>query len=225
MIDYITLPNEKKYISDTAKRYTGWRGRHWLQENGRATAWAGAPAIIPPYSPTVALSMTKEIQLMSFDLMRHFCSVIDGNKWRILHGYKVAMNNGSQNGFNGTPHADFVNNKDISASLPRYDKMQRVFQGTFITGSLQNNRILCIPGIDAIDATKPMPSIENIIERNWYTIATCTGNPPFHFRGQWGSGCWIAYPFILDRIVTYESKYFAEWNETFLPDPITIYLQ
>lgn len=225
MIDYFILPSGKKYVAENAQRYVGWRGRHWLQENGRATAWAGAPAVIPPYSPTVALSMTKEIQLMSFELMKRFCLAVDGNRWRILHGYKVAMNNGSQNGFDGsTLHADFVNNIDTSTSLPRYDKMQRVFQGSFITGILEGDKIWCKPGIDAIDATNPLPTVDEIIKRNWFTVAICTGNPPFHFRPNWGNNCWIVYPFILDRPVSFEARYFAEWNETFLPNPVTVYL-
>lgn len=225
MIDYLALPDNKKYVEVTERRYIGFRGRHWLGENGRATAYVGAPAIIPPYSPTVALPMTKEIQIMSFELMKRFCPTMSGNRWKTLHGYTVAMNNGSQNGYGDIPHADYVNNIDLSASLPRYDKMQRVFQGSFITGTLEGDGdklLLCIPGIDAIDATKPMPTVDEIVDNNWYSIAVCTGNPPFHFRPAWGGQ--IVYPFILDRPIYFEAKYFTSWNETFLPNPLKIYL-
>jgi hypothetical protein len=220
----------------------GWRGRHWVTEGGRPTAWAGAPAIIPPEDPTVALNMTADIQWMSFDLMRAVWAQLDNNgaitpeRWRILHGYGIAMNNGRQNGFNDTePHADYVTLypkvRDASYSLPRYDKMQRTFQGSFITGQLDGNFIYCSPGIDAIDANgfsyKPgtpeaAVTLKKIIDNAWYSVAIGTGDPPYHFRSQWGKG-WIVYPFILDRTVRFDASYFARWDEAYLPEPLKTY--
>jgi hypothetical protein len=168
--------------------------------------------------------MTDEIQWMSYELMRRFCPAVDGPRWRTLHGSAVAMNNGTQNGYNETEsHADFINGMDFAAPLPRYDKMQRLFQGSFFTGKRDGDLIWCVPGVDGIDATKPLPTIDEIVERNWYVVAVCTGSPPFHFRPTWGG--WIVYPFILDRLVAFEAKYFTTWDETFLPDPLTQYVR
>lgn len=229
----ITLHVARQKQASPIKMYIGWRGLHAETEGGRKPAYVGAPAVIPDYYP-VALLMTKDIQLMSFDLMRHFCSAITPERWRILHGYRTAMNNFPQNGFDGgTPHADFVNGLDLMASLPRYDKC-RTFQGSFITGRLEGSLIWCQPGVDGIDARSfryvpgtlaAAETLKQIIDRHWYSIAICTGDPPFHFRSQWGSGCMIAYPFIMDRLVAFEARFFAPWNETFLPDPLKSYVE
>ena len=166
--------------------------------------------------------MTRAIQLMSYELMQEFCTGLTKERWRIAHQHDFAMNNGAQNGFDGgTPHVDYVNGRDVGASLPRYDKMQRVFQGSFITGTLNGDLITCTPGIDAIDATKPLPSIQQILHRRWYVIATAVGEPPFFVRGQWGG--YLIYPFILDRPVSFESRWFAAWNEDGPPDPLKVY--
>ena len=267
---HATITSTTEPTPPPVRRYVGWRGLHET-EGGRIPTQEipSPPAVIPPYNPTVALEMTESIQWMSYDLMKHFCDAASGQRWRILHRVGIAMNNGDANGYDGSiAHRDYVNGLDLKAvklngspDLPRYDKMQRTFQGSFITGKLgysvmiafmdalrlvrqtilaprktartfrssvqslsSNNIIWCTPGVDAIDAKKPMPSVETIIDKNWYSVAVCAANPPFHFRGQWGSGCVIVYPFILDRPISFEAKFFTSWDETFLPDPIKVYL-
>jgi hypothetical protein len=173
--------------------------------------------------------MSEDIQWMSYDLMRHFCVNVTPNRWRTLHGYNVAMNN--RTGFNGdTPFADYVNREDLDASLPRYDKMQRTFEGSFITGHLDGNLIWCEPGIDGINAVgftylpgtpEAADVLAEIIDKRWYSIAVCTGNPPFHFRANWGG--WIVYPFIFDRPISFESRFFQRWERDYLPAPLEVY--
>lgn len=246
----IEFPRAAPVPPPPAKRWVGFRALHEV-EGGRVPEPTNAvpfpPAVIPPYSPTVALNMTEAIQWMSYDLMRHFCSAVTPTRWRILHRVAIAMNNGQANGFDGgTPHRDYINRKDLTAvklngspDYPRYDKCQRTFEGSFITGVRDGNVIWCAPGIDAIDArsfkypartnVNDAPTaaqkaiLDSIIEHGWYSTAVCAADPPFHFRGQWGSGCVIVYPFILDRAVSYEAKFFEPWDETFLPDPVKVY--
>lgn len=210
-----------------SRRWVGWRGRHMYGEDGRPAGVTASmpypPAVIPPATPTVALPMTREIQLMSYELMKQFCTGLTKTRWRTAHTWDFAMNNGGQNGYDGgTALADYVNNRDLDARLPRYDKMQRIFQGSFITGILNGNYITCRPGIDAIDSRRPLPPIQEILDRRWYVIATAVGNPPFYVRGHWGG--YLVYPFILDRDVSYESRFFVRWEEDYPPNPLTIYL-
>lgn len=181
------------------------------------------PAVIPPYTPTVSLSMTREIQLLSYELMDVFCTGLTPERWRTAHTSDFAMTNGAQNGFDGgIPHPDYVNNRDLTApDLTGYDKMQRIFQGSFVTGVLNGSFLTCRPGIDAIDANEPLPPLPVILAKHWYVIATAVGNPPFYVRGHWGG--FLAYLFILDRPVSYEARWFAPWNETYYPNPVTIY--
>ena len=204
--------------SATSPKYVGWRGLH-LEEGGRG-APAGMPAILPPNAAR-ALEMTDAIQRMSYDLARHFAPSIDGNKWRAMHSYKVAMNNGAQNGFGTSPHRDIINNEDLSAPLPRYDKMQRSFAGTFIRGDAAGGVLYCTPGIHGIDATKPMPCIAEIVEKNWYVIACTSGIKIWNFPH--GNGKPVVYPFIFDRVISFPLEWFERWEQDTLPDYLRVY--
>lgn len=216
---------------DPTKRY--FRGLH-VAEGGRRPNPLGSPGVIPPFNPTVALLMTRAIQLMSYDLMSHFHPAVraDSNKWRIMHGYNVAMNNGA--GFDelGDPRVDHVNGRDVGAPLPKYDKMQRTFAGSLITGKLEGNVIWCEPGIDAIDARgftyqpgtpEAQAILGEILAKRWFSYAVAeTETGAFKIRGQWGEGI-VVFPFILDRPVSYDARFFAPWDETFAPDPLKVY--
>ena len=201
-------------------QYIGWRGLHSI-EGGREPAYAGAPAVLPPID-TYALPMNDSIQRMSFELMRYFAPVIDGRKWRAAHGYAVAMNNGSQNGFDGgRAHADYINQRDLLEGLPRYDKMQRNFSGTFIRGDVVGDELICRPGIHGIDARGSMPDIETIVRNNWYVMACTSGQRIYNFPH--GEGSPTVYPFIFDRPIRFPLHWFMRWEEDYLPDHLTPY--
>lgn len=195
-------------------RFVGWRGKHYVTEGGREIPGYPEykyPAVIPAYT-SGAVIMTPEIQQMSYDLMARFCPTLDDGRWRTMHGNTLAMCNGT--GF-GKPAVD------SGEELPKYDKV-RTFQGSFRTGVSDGRLITMIPGIDGIDATKTMPSIDTIIAKHWYSIAVNVGDPPFHFRPSWGGV--IAYPFIMKTVMSFEAEFFAAWNADEPPDPLRTYL-
>lgn len=216
------------------ERIIGFRGLH-VAEGGRRPDPLGSPGVIPPFNPTISLAMTRAIQLMGYDLMAHFHPAVkaDSNKWRIMHGYNVAMNNGTGFDEPGDPRVDFVNGRDVFAPLPKYDKMQRTFAGSLITGKLEGNVIWCSPGVDAIDARnfsyipgtpEAQTILGEILSKHWYSFAVAEyENSVVKMRGKWGDGI-IVYPFILDRPVSFESRFFTAWDETFAPDPLKVYL-
>jgi len=163
--------------------------------------------------------MTEAIQRMSYDLMANFCPTMDSEKWRKMHGDSLAMCN--RTGFGDTPRRDYINGVDLTEEYPRYDKC-RTFQGSFIGGVLEGSLIVCTPGIHGIDATNPkLPSTAEIVARGWYSTAINTGNPPFHFRPNWGG--FVAYPFIMAKVMKFESRFFARWDADTLPDPLRAY--
>lgn len=242
----ITFPTESTTPQPPPEpmRVKGWRALH-VAEGGRAPNPLGSPGIIPPYNPTVGLTMTKDIQLMSYDLMAHFHPAVraDRGKWKIAHNHAFAMNNGQANGYPArddeviVPHKDYITRypdvEDSTATLPRYDKMQRTFAGSLITGKLEGKVIWCEPGVDAIDARnfsyipgtpEAAATLQEIIDKHWYSYAVAEReNSVEKIRGKWGIGI-IVFPFILDRPVSYESRFFTAWDETFYPDPLMVYL-
>jgi hypothetical protein len=215
--------------------YVGWRGLH-VAEGGRRPDPLGSPGVIPPFKPTVALTMSKDIQYMSYDLMAHFSPAVaaDRGKWRVMHGTDVAMNNGTGFG-SGAPLRDYVNQMDLEApGFPRYDKMQRTFEGSLITGTLTDGLIWCTPGIDAIDARnftyvpgtqQAAATLAKIIDKRWYSYAVAEAEDSvFKIRGHWGEG-FVTFPFILDRPVAFNASFFTAWDETYPPDPLKIYIE
>ena len=209
-----------KIQTNNPTRYIGFRGLH-VPEGGR---WidTGDPAILNPVD-TIALPITESIQRMSYNLMRHFNPSIDGQTWRALHGHYIAMTNRPQNGYDGgVLHSDYINNRDLRELPPRYDKMQRSFQGSFIRGNVVNGELVCRPGIHGIDSTKHLPSINDIVSNNWYIRAVTAGNRIYNFPQ--GNGLPVVYPFIFDRPIRFPLQWFQTWNEEYLPNPLQFYL-
>ena len=207
--------------------YDGWRWLHGV-EGGRMPP-LGMPEVVPPLE-TRALEMTQAIQLLSWNLMRHFCPPMEPKKWRAAHKHDRAMNNGDQNGYDGgIAHADWVNNLDLKATLPRYDKMQRGFGGTFFRAVDEGDRLRCDPGIHGIDATRALPSIETIVANNWFVYGVSIGvNDPArisHFPQAYydGIGYPLVYPFIFDRPIYFRKDEAERWVGDTLPDPLRIY--
>lgn len=219
---------EEPDVPDVPKIYDGWRGKHSRLEAGAREIPYEMPSVIPPIDQ-IALEMTKEIQIMSFELMRHVNATITGKMWRKLHRVYLCLNNKPQDGFDGgIPHRDYVNGIDLdAATLPRYDKMQRTFQGTFIRGEAVGNRLVCTPGVHGIDARKlPYPSPAEIVAKNWYVIAVSCG-PERNLEGishfAQGKGGLVVYPFIFDRVISFDLSFFARWKANELPNPLKAY--
>lgn len=225
----ITFPAQPASV----RRYVGWKGRHFYGEGGREPTdqLKHPPAVIPAYNDK-PVPLTESIQKMCYELQTRFCNQVTRERWREpLHHHAFAMTN-KGNGYGypgGIPLRDYINNRDLTAmdglkpSLSKYDKV-RTYQGSFMTGRQEGNLIRCIPGVDGIDANKPLPTVDEIIDKVWYSVSVATGNPPFHIRQQWGAGCVIVFPFIMLTETTFELAHFTPWDDTSLPDPVKIYV-
>jgi hypothetical protein len=96
-----------------------------------------------------------------------------------------------------------------------------IFSGTFIRGERVGNVLRCVPGIHAVNANLPMPSVDTVLSNNWYTYAVSADQTSAaHFIANTPT----AVVYFLKETVTYPIEWFAEWNETFLPDPLRFYL-
>jgi len=208
--------------TSTAKKYVGWRVLHQA-EGGYDRNPLGMPEVIPPKNPR-AIEMTREVQEMSFALMRHFNPGITGKAWRKVHLWDKAFNNFTGFGDKKKPHRDFINDKDPKAPLPKYDKAQRLCGGQFIRGEVRGKKLVCVPGVHGIDARKPMPTIDEIVENNWYLFAITLFSKPGrvgHFPQ--GKDDPVAIPFIFDREIEFDLKLFDKWESDELPDPLKMY--
>jgi len=211
------------FPSEPARKYDGWRSLHKI-EGGWQNTPPNMPEVMPPqYYDKV--EMTADIQRMSYELMRKINPSVTGNIWRNCHSDGRAMTN--FNGYidktGGIPRADYINNRDLTAPLPAYDKPQRLFGGSFVRGVAQNGRLICTAGIHGIDADAPLPSIDEIIKNHWYTVAVNV-NSDFTVMSDWsqGQGGHIVFPFIFRGVIEFDLQYFERWDKDELPDPLKV---
>lgn len=207
-----------------AVMYRGWRVLHKV-EGGWPNTPAGMPEVMPP-EVVQAVEMTMWIQVMSYDLMRKVNTAITTALWRKIHSYDRAFNNFPQNGYDGgIVHADFINGKDVNASLPRYDKAQRVCGGSFVTGDAVSDKLVMRSGVHGIDPDGPMPEINTIIAKHWfiYAVSIGTTNEGAISHFPQGKGGPVLIPLIFRGTITFPLKYFERWESDSLPDPLRIY--
>ncbi len=206
--------------SSSAKKYSGWRVLH-KAEGGYGKTPQGMPEVVPPENP-VGIDMTKEIQRMSFELMKHFNPAITPELWSKVHEHDIAFTN--YQGFKkpGDPRANFITGQDLNKELPKYDKAGRICGGMFVTGIERGGKLVCQPGVHGIAANKPLPDIQTIVENNWYFYAIS-----FHPRRvehfPQGKGGPVAIPFIFDREIVFPISLFEKWEADTLPDPLKMY--
>jgi len=209
--------------SSSAKKYTGWRVLH-KAEGGYAKTPVGMPEVVPP-EDQIGLPMTKEIQEMSYKLMTHFNSAINAKQWTHVHHGLIAFTN--YQGFgtepkSGGPRANFITGEDLDKELPKYDKMGRICGGMFVRGMEKGDKLVCQPGVHGIDAKSPLPSIQTIVENNWFFYAVCFHPKRVEHFPQ-GKGGPVAIPFIFDREIAFPISLFEKWEADALPDPLKMY--
>jgi hypothetical protein len=206
-------------------KYSGWRVLH-KAEGGYQKTPLGMPEVIPPNNP-VAVAMTEAIQRMSYSLMTTMNAAITPALWSKVHDRNIAFTNYQSWGLDentGEYHrrANFVMGVDQSQELPKYDKAQRLCGGQFVRGRVVNDKLVCVPGVDGIDVRYPLPSVAQIIERNWYLFAVSYhATRVEHFpQGQGGP---VAIPFIFDREIEFDLNLLERWESDELPDPLKLY--
>jgi len=184
------------------------------------------PGVIPPIDQ-IALAMTEAVQRCSYDLMKYFHAATTPSFWEKQHEWDKAMTNGKQNGYGGgVTLANFISGSNLDAPLPNYDKKQRTFEGTFIRGVRVGEEIHCEPGVHCIDARVALPDTQTIVSNNWFVIGTNVGNKNNGYTPSlWGQADpdWLVYPFISDKTIRFEARWFGEWKSDELPDPVKIY--
>jgi hypothetical protein len=159
------------------------------------------------------------MQWLSFNLNRHNPAFTPSN-WRAVYWDGRAFTNG--NGFDapGDPRADFVNDRDVNDPLPRLMKAI-ICGGMFIRGEVQGLNLYCTPGVSGIDVSKPMPTVDEVLERNWYFTAVTAGDVIHQFPQ--GGGLPVLIPYFLIVPVVYPLTWFERWESGALPDPLRIY--
>lgn len=122
-----------------------------------------------------------------------------GEHWRVLYEYDTAFCNGT--GFNkpGSPRADYVNLRDLSARDPLWQNLTfcggTVFTGTEAPPNLR---------LDMLDGFGPAPSLDWMLDHPWYFFDAITVYKDGHLnRFPQGGGARVYVPLVGSGIATY----------------------
>ena len=163
----VTFTFERRRGDDTnpppEKRWVGWRALHRV-EGGRQDIPDGMPAVLPPVN-AAALKMTAAIQFMGYSLMQYKNEFIDGDDWTKVHGHDVAWCNNQGFGDPGDKRANFILGQDLFDALPKYDKMQRLMQGSFVRGETAFSVIRMVQ--NAVTLVQTAPSAIRTNRKAW----------------------------------------------------------
>lgn len=207
------------------KKYVGWRCLH-VAEGGYLSD-NGMPEIRPGWrnvdrrAEALAVKMTSGIQWLSYNINFHN-TYYTKSRWRAVHTFQRAFTN--QNGFGDPtdPRVDYVNGRDYGEEEPKLMKAL-ICGGMFIRGDVDGAWLVCRPGFHAVDAGTVLPSVEEVMEKNWYFVATNQLNGNVSNFPQ-GGGKHVRMPYILREATSYPLRWFTRWEEDYLPDPLKIYL-
>ena len=219
----ITLKN-----TSSSPKYQGWRVLH-RSEGGRVTP-IGMPCVNPALN-VAGIIFTASMQWLSYNLASSQNPKVTKDKWRVVYDGGTAFTN--QNGWDmkdKPQRRDYVNGRDLDLEFP---KLMRaiICSGNFFTGQPvtvnKEQYIQMTPGIDAIDGTKPLPSVSEVIEKGWRFVATTAT----YVNGVWrvsnfpqGGGGKVWIPYILTKPALYPARWFQRWESDTLPEPTKVYL-
>lgn len=201
----ITSPNYLKY--------DGWRCLH-TAEGGYSNP-VGMPAVRPGINAP-SVDFTRDMQIRSWEIND---GRLTKNKWRALYASATAFTN--DHSWPDQVCVDFVNGLDIGAAYPRLMK-GILMGGGFYRPRREGSYLIFEPGISAIDATKPIPSSEEIKQKHWYFHAVTTGEKIYNFP-HCGIGIPVLVPYFLKTAVKFPIAWFEPWRSNELPDPLRIY--
>ena len=202
----------------TGYKYDGWRVLH-KAEGGYDRNPYHMPSVIPPI-PSNRVDMTESVQRMSWELMHTMNNLITERVWNRCHSWDRAFNNniGFPNINGGTPRRDYVNNTDMAAPLPGYDKAQRLCGGLFVRGDVVGDKLVLTAGKHGIDGNSPLPDVKTIIDNNWFVYGLNTGTDGGYHWDQ-GRGGPVVFPLIFTGQISFPLVYFERWQSDRLPDP------
>lgn len=203
MFDTLYLNDTKYEVRPltTERRYVGYRCLH-AREGGFDGNPRGMPNVrraedAPPVPFTPAL------QRLSWDLMVSKNPTISRGQWEAVFDSDRA----------------FTNRHGVETGDPKL--MDGIIcAGMFTTAQREGDYLVMYPGIHAIDATKPLPSVQQILDNGWYFVAN-TGQGfagAFHFPQGNGGPVYILYALV--KPVRYPLEWWARWDSDHLPDPL-----
>lgn len=233
MIERLITSNGTVYKREASAplRYIGWRGLYRI-EGGNDHAW-NMPAVIPSqyngqksaYAPPIRF--TQALQSLSWEFTKFTNKLMTSVDWAYSFRGDVMLTNG--NGWDSKVEPDdqrhdYVNNRYTSYEDPS------LMDGLYCAGNFMphmdeyDGHLWAVPGKSGVDVTKPLPTVKQIWDNNWYMRLTVnqrlSNSNPFDFPNGYGGGVFV--PYFLKRAVPFTKTHFEKWDSDRLPDPLKI---
>lgn len=210
MLDYFVI-NDRKYILDTSPKYTGWRCLH-AAEGGFVNP-AGMPNVRRGLNAP-AVEFGAALQRLSFDVMKAVNPGITSAGWANVFDSETAFTN---NGHGVEGNDPKLMDGIICAGMFLPDSVRAVTANGI-------EYLECVPGIHAVDAAKPLPTVSAVIENGWYFVANTGQGATGAFNFPQGNGGAVAIVYALEKPVWYRKSWFTRWDSDARPDPLKYYV-
>jgi hypothetical protein len=182
--------------------YIGWRCLH-AREGGMINP-IGMPNVrralnAPP------VEFTPELQQLAYEVMTIKNPSISRNEFENVFDSDTA----------------FTNRHGVESNDPKL--MDGIIcAGMFLPDTVgrSGEYLVAFPGVHAIDATKPLPTAAEVIERGWYFVANTGTGLSGAFNLPQGDGGPVCVIYALAAPARYPVSWFGRWNGNFLPDPL-----
>jgi hypothetical protein len=218
MIDYFEFDGVRFVPAPTQTRFVGHRCLHMAE--GGYTHESNAPAVHPSVNAP-PIDFTEPMQRLSYDVMRRFGSNITPTQWTRVFDNNAALTNNQ--GFGGTPpRRNYITGESVNNSNSELPKLLKaiLFSGTFVRAEVAGSLLRLVPGVHAVDATKPMPSVETVVANNWCTFAV---SADMQAASHFIAGTPTAVVYFLREPVTFPLSWFERWERDVLPNPTQFY--
>jgi hypothetical protein len=185
---------------------------------------AVGPALMDDTKYIRPVVMTKEIQLFicAFSLSQNPL-MSDDDVVKTLDR-KIAFANTQGWGYHAddlAKRANYIWNKDLEYEEPKLED-GIICAGSLYQGVTDGKHLIQKPGIHAIDGNKPMPTIQEVLDKGWWFYATSWENPNASHFPQ-GRGGIVAMPHIISEDAYYPLWWF-DWYESYTPNNPTAVL-
>lgn len=149
------------------------------------------------------VEFTPELQDLSFDVMKAKNANITRTRWESVFAGDTA----------------FTNRHGVEGNDPKL--MDGIIcAGMFTTAQIEGDYVVMYPGVHAIDATKPLPSVQQVIDNGWCFVANTGQGASGAFHFPQGAGGQVCVIYALSAPARYPREWWGSWDSFRLPNPL-----
>jgi hypothetical protein len=92
--------------------------------------------------------------------------------------------------------------------------------GMFLPGEVEGGYLVARPGVHAVDANQPLPSVQKVLDRGWWFVANTGQGLTGAFNLPQGKFGPVYIVYALVESVQYPLSWWEPWDSDRMPDPL-----